>query len=104
MDKKIQAIHLLRMCDSAFDGVNAGGICIAVAKDIRKMSQVVMHGIMRACEQMAQVMGKHLAAGYPCLAAQLFHALPDIDSMNWPTGPCGEHGTGLFFVLFQVTG
>ena len=59
---KIQAVDALAVDVAAFHGVNAGGVDGGVSEDVGKAHDVLVDGIKRAREKVAQVMRKHLTS------------------------------------------
>ena len=62
----------------ALHGIDPRRIDARMSEDIGESDDVLMHMIIRAREQMSQIMRKDLFLRHPRLLTQLFHLRPDI--------------------------
>lgn len=77
LKQQSQAFDLSAVLRARGHNIDPGGIDAAVAKNVRQLGNVLFNGIKGPGEQLAQIMGKHLAAAYSCPAAQFLHPGPD---------------------------
>ena len=69
-------LHLAQMLCAGGHGINARGIDAGVAKDVRKLGNILFNTVKRTRKQVPQIVRKHLAWQYVCLLAQRFHQTP----------------------------
>ena len=82
LQQKPHALQLAAVGVPGFHGVDPGGVYAGVTQDIRQTDDVLLHTIICAGKQMAQVVGKYLRLRYPCLAAQTLHLVPDVAAVQ----------------------
>ena len=60
------------------DQINSGGLYTAVTQYIGQLYHIPANLIERPGKQVAQIMGKKLAGGYPGFFAQALHLCPNL--------------------------
>ena len=82
--------------------IDACGLDRAVTEHIGELGDVLGGAVVYPCEQMPEVVRKHLAAVNVCLLANCFHFAPDLFSGNAVTAFGDEKFTGSDFVFLGV--
>ena len=70
--------HTAAVLGAGGDDIYAGGVDTAVPENIRKFCYILFNAVKYPCEQVAQVMRKHLLRIDICLYTECFHLSPDI--------------------------
>ena len=82
------------MGGAGLQGVDAGGVDAAVAQDIGKAGQVLLHLIEGPGEEVPEVVGKDLPRRHPGLPAETFHLPPEVGPVQWPAVLGDKQGPG----------
>lgn len=77
-DDQPHPLHLPRMVQAAFGGIDAGGVNAGMAQNVGQSGQIPLQTLECPREQMPQIVRKHLACRYTRRAAEGFHLPPDI--------------------------
>ena len=78
--------HTLTMFVAGGDNINSCGVDTAVTEDVCELGNVLFYAVECSCEQVAQIMRKHLLRIYPCLLTKAFHFTPYVSSAHIPAG------------------
>ena len=90
------------MNKAALGGVNAGGVDAGVAQNIRQPGQVLFQRVVRPGEQVAQVVGEHLARLHSGALAQPLHIPPDVGAVHGLSRPRHEHRSSGDFLFLKI--
>ena len=71
-------LQLLAVNLSAFHRIDARRVDACVTENVGKAYDVLLHRVIGACKEMAQIVRKHLLFGYACRLAKRFHIRPNI--------------------------
>ena len=71
-------LQLLAVDLSAFHRINACGVDACVAENVGKANDILLHRVIGACKEMAQVVRKDLLFGHTRSGTQFFHIRPDV--------------------------
>lgn len=90
--------HTLTVFVTGSDNINSCGIDTAMTENISEFGNVLFYAVECSCEQVAQIMGKHLLRIYPCLIAKAFHFTPNVSSAHRLATSCYENSTRCNFL------
>ena len=71
-------LHSFAVFITGGNDVNSCSVDTAVTEDISKFGNIFFNAVKHPCEQMPQIVRKHLLRIYSCLLAKPFHFPPDI--------------------------
>ena len=95
-------LHPLPVFSSGGDDINSRCIDTTMPQNIGKFGDVFLNPVKHPCEQVTQIVGKHLLRVYPCFLTQAFHIPPDIGAAHGLTGAGDENGSRLYFLLRNI--
>ena len=101
-DDKAELFQLPLMLRAALHDINSRGVDAGVSEQVGQLCDVFLHPVERDGEQVAEVMGEHLAAVYARVVAQSLKLLPDVGAVQGLSVFGDEHGSGRDVRLFAV--
>ena len=77
-----QPVELALTLRAALDEIDARCFNRTVAEHIRELHNVTIHAVVRRCEQMPQIVRKHLRRRDARPAAEPLHGVPDLPPVH----------------------
>ena len=78
LQDKSQTLYFPAVFQAGGHDIDSGGVHAAVAQNVRQLGNVLFQTIEGSGEQLAQIVGKHLAGLHPGFFAQSLHLRPNI--------------------------
>ena len=78
----MHVFHAFAVLAAGGNDIDPCGVDTAVAENVGKLCKILFDPVKHACEQMPQIMGKHLLRMDPRLLAKPFHFPPNIGAAD----------------------
>ena len=95
-------LHSFAVFITGGNDINSCGIDTAVTKNVGKLCNILFDTVKHSCEQMPQVMRKHLLRIDSCLFAKSFHLSPDVGTAYGLSGFGNENTSRLYSLLRRI--